>query len=535
MRKVERMLALFLALSMLFSLLPAAFAAEPESTQVIKTVEINDGGYVTAVVYTGEGIDLYSQRELMELGEEDFEIAGQKIYSVFAEEGKLQLNVVPFKSDNVVVSYTGDLPLDLGVNGDYTEAEARVLRPKVSYTVQSLDDPLHAGPNICIDPDSPTGYTVKFLFKAPEQAAIAEMEGRTVVGWHYEDVTSVQFNGDVALRNAEDYSDTTVTQPADYQPGLMRAGSVRGEMTQLTEGEWAGYWYYELPLAAGANQYWFYCNGSTGKWYPDPANPAIWGPGCTATYNEDGVITRRAYNSLYVPYDEKQNYEKLEQRAKYETPRTDEYAGKLSWEVIEGEDMTRYISVYLPYDYDENRAEPYKTIYMTPAYDQDEADWFGIGSCQNVMDNLLAEGLAEEAVIVSVVAARDNSFLGLEDTDGDGYWNFKGLFDVVIPYVEANYNVSTKGSDRAIGGHYQTAGQLIRFLGNTEGRSVDEFGYYLMVSTGKGADIDDVKDSDTDVTVPARFASIHTPESTAAFSSIPVPTAGASVVRSGTA
>ena len=503
MRKVERMLALFLALSMLFSLLPAAFAAEPESTQVIKTVEINDGGYVTAVVYTGEGIDLYSQRELMELGEEDFEIAGQKIYSVFAEEGKLQLNVVPFKSDNVVVSYTGDLPLDLGVNGDYTEAEARVLRPKVSYTVQSLDDPLHAGPNICIDPDSPTGYTVKFLFKAPEQAAIAEMEGRTVVGWHYEDVTSVQFNGDVALRNAEDYSDTTVTQPADYQPGLMRAGSVRGEMTQLTEGEWAGYWYYELPLAAGANQYWFYCNGSTGKWYPDPANPAIWGPGCTATYNEDGVITRRAYNSLYVPYDEKQNYEKLEQRAKYETPRTDGYAGKLSWEVIEGEDMTRYISVYLPYDYDENRAEPYKTIYMTPAYDQDEADWFGIGSCQNVMDNLLAEGLAEEAVIVSVVAARDNSFLGLEDTDGDGYWNFEGLFDVVIPYVEANYNVSTKGSDRAIGGHYQTAGQLIRFLGNTEGRSVDEFGYYLMVSTGKGADIDDVKDSDTDVTVPA--------------------------------
>ncbi len=39
----------------------------------------------------------------------------------------------------------------------------------------------------------------------------------------------------------------------------------------------------------------------------------------------------------------------------------------------------------------------------------------------------------------------------------------------------------------------------------------------------------------TETTVPGRSASMQTPESTAAFSSMPVPTTGASVVRSGTA
>ena len=36
-------------------------------------------------------------------------------------------------------------------------------------------------------------------------------------------------------------------------------------------------------------------------------------------------------------------------------------------------------------------------------------------------------------------------------------------------------------------------------------------------------------------TTPACFATTHTPESTAVFGSIPVPTTGASVVKSGTA
>ncbi len=498
---MKRTLAILLVLTMLLAMLPASLvsAAEPE-TSITRTVEVNNAGYVTAVVYTGSAIDGTSVHDLLELDVADFEIPGQTIYSVFAEEGKFQLNVVPFKADNVVVNYTGDVALDLAVDGDYETAAAKVLRPEVSYKVQTLDAPLHAGPNICIDPESPTGYTVKFLFKAPEKAAIAIMEGRTVIGWTFEDVTSVQFNGDLALRNANDYTDTVSKQPEEYEPGYMRAGSIQGQMTQIEDGEWAGYWYYELPLAAGANQYWFYCNGSTAKWYPDPANPAIWGPGCTET-NVDGVYTRRGYNSVYVPYDEVQDYELLELRGKYETPRTDAYAGTLTWEVIEPDfapegkrdDLTRRISVYLPAGYDANRAEPYKTIYMTPAYDQDEADWFGIGSCQNVMDNLIAYGDVDpDAIIVSCIAARNNQFLGLQDTDGDGYWNFEGLFDYLIPYIEANYNVSKDGADRAIGGHYQTAGSLIKFLGNTEGRSVDEFGYYLMVSTGKGADIQDV-------------------------------------------
>ncbi len=152
-----------------------------------------------------------------------------------------------------------------------------------------------------------------------------------------------------------------------------------------------GYWYYELPLAAGANQYWFNV-GSSSRMMPDPANAPVWSPNSSAT--------KDAYNCVYVPYDEKQDNELLKAR-EVELPRETE---KGSWEYVPYKvgSNTFYMGVYLPYGYDADRDKPYKTIYLVHGWGQDESDWMGIGSAPNIMDNLIAEGRTEAAVVISL-------------------------------------------------------------------------------------------------------------------------------------
>lgn len=116
----------------------------------------------------------------------------------------------------------------------------------------------------------------------------------------------------------------------------------------------------------------------------DPANSPIYFPdGLTGT-------SRRAFNKVNVPYDpEKQNYEPMGPRV-IENPRIDGNKGTWSYVAIPTPigGKTRYLGVYLPYGYDPNRAEPYKTIYMQHGAQQDVSDWMNIGSVPVIMDNL---------------------------------------------------------------------------------------------------------------------------------------------------
>ncbi len=280
------------------------------------------------------------------------------------------------------------------------------------------DDHLTPGPTVYADAESPTGYTGRFVYYNP-------------------DATSVRFVADILLRNWADRTDPTVYQPSAYEPGLMRGGG--GYDVEMTEVE-DGYWVTEVPLAAGANQYWFYVDNNTNAWLADPANSPIFAP--------DGISfpSRRAFNKVFVPYDaEKQDFEPLAAR-QIELPREDSAKG--SWSYVEIPDLpplngvTRTMGVYLPPDYDPNRAEPYKTIYMQHGGGQDQSDWMNMGNVPVIMDNLLDDGTTEPAVVITT----NTNYLGASN---QGYPNLR---NIVIPFVEANYNVSTKAIDRAFAG-----------------------------------------------------------------------------------
>ncbi|RED55126.1 alpha/beta hydrolase-fold protein [Cohnella lupini] len=313
----------------------------------------------------------------------------------------------------------------------------------------SLTDELVEGPTVMKDSDSPTGYTVRFVYKN-------------------ETATSVTFVGDMQLRNWADPADTKVYTPFEYKPGLMRGGGAYEVAMEKRDG---GYWVTEVPLAAGANQYWFYVDGNRNYWVPDPANSPKFAP--------DGLTgnARRAFNAVYVPYDPDKQDEIMGAR-EIENPRTDGKTG--TWNYVEIPTQiggkTRYLGVYLPYGYDKNRVEPYKTIYMQHGGGQDASDWMNIGSVPNIMDNLLADGLTEPAIVVTT----DSTYLGSAQT---GYPN---LFEIILPFIEDSYNASKKADDRSFAGLSMGAG----ITANIINYDASKFGYYGVWSGGVGVRTD---------------------------------------------
>ncbi|MBE7006165.1 MAG: hypothetical protein E7424_03320 [Ruminococcaceae bacterium] len=309
-----------------------------------------------------------------------------------------------------------------------------------------LPTELTEGPSIVADPDSPTGYMGRFVYK--NDAA-----------------TSVTFAGDIMLRNdVEREADNKEYSPFDYRPGLMRAGTFTDTMTNLGNG----YWYYEVPLACGANQYWFYVNGDTNTMVPDPANTPIWSP--TAQQ-------KNGYNYVYVPYDEKQDYEPMKLR-EAENPRSDGKVGTWGYVPIEIGGTTHHMGVYLPYQYDENREEPYKLIFVLHGYGQDESDWMNIGSVQKIMDNLAAEGRTEPAIIVSVTT--NNNEIGSQSD------NYSNLMNVILPFLEEKYNISDDPMNRAFCGLSMGSMNTQNIING----GADRFGYFGPFSGGMRVNAD---------------------------------------------
>ena len=301
-------------------------------------------------------------------------------------------------------------------------------------TAQADEVDLTPGPTIIADPDSPTGYTGHFVYYNPT-------------------ATSVRFVADILLRDWDNPTSPTVYQPQQYRPGLMRGGGAYD--VQMTNAG-NGYWVTDVPLAAGPNQYWFYVNNNTNTWVADPANPPLYAP--------DGLTgnARRAFNAVYVPYDaEKQDYAPLAERV-IANPRPDSPKGTWSYVPIQIGTASRTLGVYLPPGYDPNRAEPYKTIYLQHGSGQDQSDWMNIGSVPIIMDNLLQDDLTEPAVVVTT----NSAYMGASP--------YNNLTNIIVPFVESNYNVSTERMDRAFAGLSMGAQMTTNIINNNPLR----FGYY---------------------------------------------------------
>ena len=141
---------------------------------------------------------------------------------------------------------------------------------------------------------------------------------------------------------------------------------------------------------------------------------------------------------MYVPYAKKQNDPVLKERAEYELPIADPSkrgtVQYVPYTTILG-DSGHYLGVYLPANYDPNRAEPYKVAYLAHGIFGDETDFMVPGNVPNILDNMTAKGEIEPTVVVTMGNHFTGTSLGFASYNQTNAAN--NLVQTILPFIEA--------------------------------------------------------------------------------------------------
>ena len=107
----------------------------------------------------------------------------------------------------------------------------------------AADPPTTPGAHVVAEPQSPTGYTVTFVYSNPN-------------------ATQVRLAGDLTLLDVG--TGNTRYQPEAWQPGRYHAGGTEflREMTKDPKGNWS----VSVPLHAGGLSYWYRVWDPTQGW-----------------------------------------------------------------------------------------------------------------------------------------------------------------------------------------------------------------------------------------------------------------------------
>lgn len=136
----------------------------------------------------------------------------------------------------------------------------------------------------------------------------------------------------------------------------------------------------------------------------------------------------------------------------------------MSYKDINGD--TRSLGVYLPYNY--SRDKKYPTIYVSHGGGGNEVDWFHQGGIANSMDNLIAEGRTEEAILVTM----NNTVYR---------WDFEkiaqNMLQCVIPFIEKLLPVYKTPDKRAFCG-LSMGGMTTTYMYMHHTKEFDYFGIF---------------------------------------------------------
>ncbi len=129
----------------------------------------------------------------------------------------------------------------------------------------------------------------------------------------------------------------------------------------------------------------------------------------------------------------------------------------------------RHVVVYTPPGYDPAASRTYPAVYLYSGSGDNETYWSKIGRANFIMDNLIAAGQAQPAILVmpygsTVVPSPPD---GQEDTTEGVYAVHAIERDVigsVIPLIEKNFKVGREPADRAIFG-FSMGGYLAPTIG----------------------------------------------------------------------
>ena len=132
--------------------------------------------------------------------------------------------------------------------------------------------------------------------------------------------------------------------------------------------------------------------------------------------------------------------------------------GKVSytWYTSNAVGFDRPVCIYTPAGYDPASDKKYPVLYLIHGMTDTYETWFKVGKVNNILDNLIAAGKAEEMIVVMPYANPYPEMMlrGLADRydSMDTKLTTKEFTESVIPFIEANYNVYTDAEHRAIAG-----------------------------------------------------------------------------------
>jgi enterochelin esterase-like enzyme len=305
--------------------------------------------------------------------------------------------------------------------------------------------------------ESPTGYYVTFRYKDPNASRV-----RVYGEWMFSDIADATI---VTSTNAG---------PAQWKDGYTVWQTTGWPTADMTLNRATGVWSYTIPLPNGTWDYRFYVGG-------DPAAKVTDYTGAVMAYdpnNKPYMAHDPAANngeqhltSVFVPWDPVKQAKSA--RVDEQAPRPGQN-GRVSFEkaVLSGGKET-YYGIYLPYNFDVNRAEKYPLLVLFHGGGGYEASWLNNGLV-NILDNMIAEGRMEPAIVVTPC--------GSDFPDPRYSWDRPALMDYVVGYIlprmAQNYNASSDPARRALAGLSQGGAAIMRgYFNNTE-----SFGYYFCMS-----------------------------------------------------
>ena len=161
---------------------------------------------------------------------------------------------------------------------------------------------------------------------------------------------------------------------------------------------------------------------------------------------------------------------------------------------------TNQAVVYLPPSYQKEQTRKYPVFYLISGTTDTEEVYYKVGRANYILDNLIAEGKAEEMIIVLpygnpyklLAAPPDFSKIPVTGFGGDVF--SRDLTTDLMPYVEQHFRTINDADHRAIGGFSRGGNQaLANGLLN-----LDKFSYLCSYSSFTSTDLPKVYDNAAD-------------------------------------
>ncbi|MFD7307932.1 alpha/beta hydrolase-fold protein [Promicromonospora sp. NPDC059942] len=242
----------------------------------------------------------------------------------------------------------------------------------------------------------------------------------------------VDENGVVTFELGTEFADANnITVWGNFGP----AGSwPRTHMVRQDDGSWR----LSLAVEGGSYYYKFVVDGVDHK---DPNNPTkVFSERTWSTFTADGDTVRGQYTAQ-VPADARGE------------------VSIMSYASTAGGGEQRSAYVWTPPDYDADRAEEYPVFYLQHGGGQTWTDWVEVGYVQRILDNSYLRG---EIVPMVVVMA-----------NGNGVDFPTEITTRIVPAAEDQFNISSRGDQRALAGLSMGSGHTLSTLWAHPG----EFGY----------------------------------------------------------